>query len=76
MRNDDSLPIGTARDWSNPASGNMGTVTLLERYQHNYQGSMLPCRKLKYHIVLRRHSDPYNLALDFCRIADGSWKIF
>jgi hypothetical protein len=36
LRNDDSLPTGTARDWSNPASGNIGTVTLLERYQHNY----------------------------------------
>jgi surface antigen len=75
LRNDESLPIGTMRAWSNPASGNRGTVTLLERFQYNYQGNKLPCRKLKYHIVLRSHSDPYNLALDFCRIAVGSWKI-
>ncbi len=75
LRNDDSLPIGTTRDWSNPASGNSGTVTLLERFQYDYQGGKLPCRKLKYRIVLRNHSDPYNLALNFCRLAAGGWKI-
>jgi hypothetical protein len=75
LRNDDSLPIGTIRAWSNPASGDGGTITLLERFQYDYEGNQLPCRKLKYRIVLRNHSDPYNIALNFCRIADGSWKI-
>jgi len=75
LRNDDTLPIGTTRDWSNPVSGNRGSITLEERFQYDYQGSQLPCRKLRYHAVVRGYSDPYNIRLNFCRIADGSWKI-
>jgi surface antigen len=75
LLNDDNLPIGTSRDWSNARSGNRGNVTLLERLTYDYQGSRLPCRKLKYHVQVRNLADPYNLILQRCRIADGSWKI-
>jgi hypothetical protein len=37
--NDDSLPIGTAREWGNAKSGNRGTVQLLKRFEYEYQGS-------------------------------------
>src|SRR5215813_2554742 len=49
---DDSLPIGTTRDWSNPASGDHGTVQLVKRFEYDYEGSKLPCRELRYHTVL------------------------
>jgi surface antigen len=75
LLNDDSLPIGTSRDWRNASSGNQGDVTLVERFTYDYQGSKLPCRKLKYHVQVRNLADPYNLILQRCRIADGSWKI-
>src|SRR5215469_8915828 len=52
LLNDDSLALGTSRQWSNAASGNQGTVTLLERFTYDYQGSRLPCRKLKYHVQI------------------------
>jgi hypothetical protein len=31
LLNDDSLPLGTKRDWANPKSGNQGTITLMDR---------------------------------------------
>jgi len=75
LLNDDTVPIGTARDWSNAASGNHGTITLLGRFEYDYQGSKLPCRKLKYHVVGKAPVEPYNLELNRCKVADGSWKI-
>ena len=73
---DDTLPIGTERDWSNAKSGNQGKITLLERFDTVYQGSKLPCRKLKYRVVGKPPSSPYNLKLELCKVADGTWKIY
>jgi hypothetical protein len=54
---DESLPLGTAREWRNPISGNRGRITLLERFQYAYEGSTLRCRKLKYHTVIKNLAD-------------------
>ena len=72
---DDSLALGTARDWDNPKSGNKGSVKLLERFETKYQGSSLPCRKLQYSVIAKGQADAYNLVLNRCKVADGSWKI-
>jgi len=76
LLNDDSLPIGTTREWSNAKSENHGTVQLLKRFEYQYQGSTLPCRELRYHVVVKDSADPYNFAFNRCKLADGSWKIF
>ncbi len=75
LLNDDSLPIGTTREWRNAASGNHGAIELVERFVYDYQGSKLPCRKLKYHVDGKAPIQPYNLELNRCKVADGSWKI-
>jgi surface antigen len=75
LLNDDSLALGTSREWRNASTGAQGTVTLLQKFNYDYQGSKLPCRKLKYHVLTRNSSNPYNAILDRCRVADGSWKI-
>ena len=75
LLNDESVPLGTTREWSNPTSGNKGSITLLERYHYTYEGNSLPCRKLRYHAVIKNLADPYNLVIQRCRIADGSWKL-
>jgi hypothetical protein len=75
LLSDDTLPIGTTEDWSNAKSGNQGTIKLLERFVTDYQGTKMPCRKLRYHIRVKGMADPYNLILDRCQVADGSWKI-
>ena len=72
---DESLPLGTTREWRNPVSGNRGRITLLERFQYDYEGSTLPCRKLKYHTVFKNQANPYNLIIQRCRIANGRWKL-
>ena len=75
LLDDSSLPIGTTREWSNPGSGDQGTIQLLRRFEYEYQGSKLPCRELRYHIQVTGDADPYNYKLNRCKVADGSWKI-
>ena len=75
LLNDDSLALGTSREWTNAGTGAQGIVTLLQKFTYEYQGSNLPCRKLKYHVLTRYSPNPYNAILDRCRVADGSWKI-
>jgi len=75
LLNDETIPLGTSRSWSNATSGNSGTITLEERFQYDYQGTKLPCRKLRYHVEIKNYSDPYNLRINRCRVADGSWKL-
>jgi surface antigen len=74
LLDDGSLPIGATGEWSNPQSGDHGTIQLLKRFEYEYQGSKLPCRELKYHIQVTGDADPYNYRLNRCKVADGSWK--
>ena len=71
---DESLPIGTSREWKNPESGDHGTIQLIRRFEYKYQGSSLPCRELRYHVQTTGDADPYNVKLNRCKVADGSWK--
>lgn len=75
LLDDGSLPIGATREWSNPESGDHGTIQLMRRFEYEYQGTKLPCRELRYHIQVTGNADPYNYKLDRCKVADGSWKI-
>ncbi|MEA2782109.1 MAG: hypothetical protein QOK29_3653 [Rhodospirillaceae bacterium] len=75
LLDEDSLALGTTREWSNPKSGNSGTVTLISRFETNFEGRKLPCRKIRYHFSIRNIADPYNLEINRCRVEDGSWKI-
>jgi surface antigen len=75
LMEDETVPIGTSRSWSNPTSGNRGTITLEGRFTYDYQGSKLPCRKLRYHTMIRNYSDPYNLRINRCRVANGDWML-
>ena len=71
---DETLPLGTTRDWSNPDSGDHGTVQLQRRFEYSYEGNKLPCRELLYHVQITTSADPYNYKLSRCKVADGSWK--
>jgi hypothetical protein len=75
LLNDETIPIGTARSWSNPRSGNSGTITLERRFTQDFQGKTLPCRTLRYHTVIRNRSDPFNLRINRCKVADGNWML-
>lgn len=67
---DASVPLGTARAWSNPESGNHGTAVLVERFEYK----KLPCRRIQHDIKLKKIADPYRFVIDRCQVADGSWK--
>jgi surface antigen len=75
LLDDDSLALGTSRDWSNPESGDHGTIQLQKRFEYTYEGNKLPCRELRYHVQTTGNADPYNFKLDRCKAADGAWKI-
>ena len=75
LLNDETIPIGTARSWNNPRSGNSGTITLERRFTQDFQGNTLPCRTLRYHTVIRNRSDPFNLRINRCKVADGNWML-
>jgi hypothetical protein len=74
LLNDDSLPVGTKRSWFNIRSGNHGFVTLLRRFEYEHHGRGLSCRTLVFQVKLLPPSDPYNLALNRCKTAEGIWK--
>lgn len=68
-------PNGTTAPWSNPESGNSGTVTLLDRFAS--QGR--DCRRVKY-FVKPGPSQPASVIpatyeLTTCHLPDGSWKL-
>ena len=75
LLNDETIPIGTARPWSNPRSGNSGTITLERRFTQDFQGNTLPCRTLRYHTVIRNRADPFNLRINRFKVADGNWML-
>ena len=60
---------GEARPWSNPQTGNSGTITVLRSYRRDN----LPCRDAEVNSRLKERSVVYVLPL--CQIDDGSWKI-
>jgi surface antigen len=60
---------GESRPWSNPQTGNSGTITILRSYKRGD----LPCRDAEVNSKLKERSVVY--VLPVCQIADGSWKI-
>jgi surface antigen len=67
---DATTPLGTARAWNNPESGNGGTATLVSRFEYK----TLPCRRIQHDIKLAKVADPFHFVIDRCQVADGSWK--
>jgi surface antigen len=63
--------IGVAQTWSNPKSGNSGSVRILDTFE--YQG--LPCRTVEHTVKIRRQADPKQIVLKTCRDKDGAWKL-
>lgn len=67
----DNVANGTTDTWSNPKSGNSGTVTVMDSFQR--QGNA--CRKLRYDIRLKVRSGVRTYTLSWCHMPDNTWKI-
>ncbi len=66
-----TVPIGKTIDWSNPKSGNSGTVTPIREGRHTGSGNY--CREFKQTVTIDgRTKEAFGVA---CRQPDGSWKI-
>lgn len=66
-----TAPIGKTIDWSNPESGNSGSVTPIREGRHTGTGNY--CREFKQTVTIDgRTEEAFGVA---CRQPDGSWKI-
>ena len=67
----DGAAPGTVETWSNPQSGNQGTITLISKF--HYKG--MPCRRLQHEIKIVHVANPYNFMVDRCEVSSGEWKV-
>ena len=62
-------PVGTTAKWSNPDSGNYGTIELLKKFGQNGQ----PCETVEYTLATqRRPVRPEHYVLNSCLQPDGN----
>jgi surface antigen len=62
---------GASDQWSNPKSGNGGTITVLQ----SFEKSDMTCRKMRYVIHLAKRTGPRTYTVNWCKTASGEWKL-
>jgi len=67
----DTVSDGATAKWSNPRSGNSGSITVLQ----NFTKADMPCRKLRYNIHLRARRGMRSYTVNWCKTASGVWKL-
>jgi surface antigen len=65
------LANGSSSGWKNDQTGNSGIVTVQNTFRH--QGML--CRKVNYEINFRARPQPRQYTVNWCKTADGTWKI-
>jgi len=71
LLNEQPPKLGSTADWSNPATGNHGTLTLLDVYT----SKGMPCRKVKGDVIYGKTSSaPRSNTLSACQVPGGQWK--
>ena len=72
QRNVHGKRADTVATWTNPASGNSGTITLLRKFA--WRG--LGCEQIEYQIRSGRAATrPERYVFRSCQMPDGSWKL-
>ncbi len=67
----DTVTNGAEDHWSNPKTGNSGTVTVLQ----SFEKAGMACRKVRYVIRLRHVTGQRIYTVNWCKTASGEWKI-
>ena len=57
--------------WSNPKSGNSGSIELLKTFEKN---AML-CQKRRYGVHNDKENKKDSFVVDVCRLPNGEWKL-
>jgi surface antigen len=64
--------VGESAEWSNPASGNSGTATLLELFEENGYH----CRRVAHQFKIKGRADQTQLEFKTCLDpSDNMWKL-
>jgi surface antigen len=66
-----TVASGATDTWSNPQSGNGGSVTVLQ----SFTKSDMPCRKVRYDVHLRSRRGMRSYTVNWCKTATGTWKM-
>ena len=61
--------VGTTLTWNNNKTGNSGSVTLLENFQHEGR----KCRTNR-HVITQQATSPKTYVISICQNSDGSWQ--
>jgi surface antigen len=67
----DTVADGATDQWSNPKTGDSGTVTVL----HSFEKSGMACRRVRYDILLRAQTGKRTYTVNWCKTDSGEWKI-
>jgi hypothetical protein len=67
----DATAVGTTKEWSNPKTGNSGTIKLRRIFALNG----MPCRTFDYTTWTEHHSSQMRVVIDWCKVADDGWKL-
>ncbi|MGA9864962.1 MAG: RT0821/Lpp0805 family surface protein [Acetobacteraceae bacterium] len=60
-----------SRHWSNPKTGTSGTITLVR----DFRSAGMACHEFRYLLRFTHPTRHQTYTLDWCRTADGEWKI-
>ena len=71
VNNHDPVKVGDTQDWSNPASGNSGKVTVKRLFKYNG----MTCHGLRYDFKYKATNTPRTYNADWCQTKTGEWKI-
>ena len=66
----ETVQVGAVERWSNPETGNSGTVTLNREFQHRG----MPCREFTHRLNLG-HQREQVYKVSRCRVESGEWKL-
>jgi hypothetical protein len=67
----DATAAGTIREWSNPKTGNSGTIKLRRIFALNG----MPCRTFDYTTWTEHHTSETRVVIDWCKVANNGWKL-
>jgi hypothetical protein len=67
----DVVSDGATDAWSNPKTGNSGTITVLQSFTRDG----MPCRKVRYDSRIGNQPGTRIYTLDWCKTPQGVWKI-
>ena len=68
---DPTAKVGASESWSNPKTGDSGTVTLISTFERQGQA----CRRLAHVLKVRGIQGERLFVISRCLQSDGSWKI-